>query len=70
MIHLSMCTIGGTFFGRRNVFVDLQGFKDLEYSEESEFLERVKSKYNVEKLDYQTYIYNRLQNDSITNNYK
>jgi hypothetical protein len=40
-IHLSYCSIGATFLGRRNVFLMLNGFKNLEYSEDSDFLERV-----------------------------
>ncbi len=28
-IHLSKCTIGATFFGKRNVFTELNGFKNL-----------------------------------------
>ena len=68
-IHLSECTIGGTFFGKRKVFLDLNGFRNLEYSEDSDFLNRAKQKFNVAKIDYQSYIYHRDSPDSITNNY-
>lgn len=67
-IHLSECAVGGTFFGKREIFLQLQGFKDLRYSEDSEFLDRVKEKYSVKKVEYPTYIYNRTSPDSITNN--
>jgi glycosyltransferase involved in cell wall biosynthesis len=67
LIHLSKCTIGATFFGKRQVFTELSGFKDISYSEDSEFLERVTKKYKVKKVDFPTYIYHRETPDSITN---
>lgn len=70
LIHLSQCTIGATFFGRRNVFIELKGFKDMHYSEDSEFLERVMKNYKVEKVNFPTYIYHRDTPDSITNTIK
>lgn len=70
LIHLSDCTIGATFFGKRKVFIDLNGFKDILYSEDSEFLERALEKYQVKKIDFPTYIYHRETPDSITNSIK
>jgi glycosyltransferase involved in cell wall biosynthesis len=70
LIHLSECTIGATFFGKRNVFFDLDGFKDIKYSEDSEFLERVIKNCNVKKVEFPTYIYYREIPDSITNSIK
>ncbi len=67
LIHLSECTIGATFFGKRNVFVDLKGFKDIKYSEDSEFLERANKIYKIKKVNFPTYIYHRDVPDSITN---
>jgi glycosyltransferase involved in cell wall biosynthesis len=67
-IHLSECAVGGTFFGYREVFLQLKGFNELRYSEDSEFLDRVKSNYSIKKVEYPTYIYNRNSPDSITNN--
>jgi len=67
-IHLSECAVGGTFFGHRHVFLELQGFKNLRYSEDSEFLDRVKAIYSIEKVNFPTYNYNRKSPDSITNN--
>jgi len=68
-IHLSECTIGATFFGKRNVFIDLNGFKNLKYSEDSEFLERAEKKFKVTKVEFNTYKYYRDSPDSITNSY-
>jgi len=68
-IHLSECSVGATFFGRRNVFLVLNGFKNLAYSEDSDFLERAEKCFNIEKVDFNTYKYYREMPDSITNNY-
>ena len=68
-IHLSECTIGGTFFGKNEVFKSLGGFKENIYSEDSEFLRRAGEKFITEKVDINTYIYHRERGDSITHNY-
>jgi glycosyltransferase involved in cell wall biosynthesis len=64
-IHLSECVIGGTFFGKRNVFLELDGFKNLVYSDDSDFLERAEKKYKIAKVDFPSYIYYRDTPDSI-----
>ncbi len=69
LIHLSECTIGGTFFGKRDVFLSLKGFKENIYSEDSEFLRRAGEKFNIKKVDINTYIYRRETEDSLTHNY-
>ena len=66
LIHLSDCVIGATFFGKKKVFSELGGFKQIPYSEDSEFLERVVKQYKVKKIDFPTYIYHREVPDSIT----
>lgn len=68
-IHLSQCTIGATFFGKRDVFIQLNGFKNLDYSEDSEFLERAIGKFIIEKVNFNTYRYHRDAPDSITNSF-
>ncbi|MFZ0455479.1 MAG: glycosyltransferase family A protein [Ignavibacteriaceae bacterium] len=68
-IHLSNCFIGGTFFGKRKVFIELGGFKDLEYSEDSDLIIRAKNKFKIQKFDHPTYIYHRELTDSLTNSY-
>ena len=64
-IHLSECAVGGTFYGKRNVFLELNGFKNLRYSDDSDFLERAEKKYKIAKVDFPTYIYYRDTPDSI-----
>ena len=66
-IHLKDCHIGGTFFCRRKVFEELGGFKNIEYSEDSEFFERVEEKFKTAKVDFPTYVYYRDTPDSICN---
>ena len=68
-IHLSECIIGGTFFGKSAVFKKLNGFKENIYSEDSEFLQRAEEKFNIRKVNFNTYIYHRESEDSITHNY-
>lgn len=68
-IHLSECTIGGTFFGKKNVFTSLDGFKENIYSEDSEFLRRAREKFKIKKVNFNTYIYRRETADSLTHNY-
>lgn len=67
LIHLPDCAIGATFFGKRKVFVELGGFKDIQYSEDSELFDRVIKNYKVKKVDFPTYIYHRETPNSITN---
>ena len=67
VVHISECAVGGTFFGKRFVFTELNGFKNISYSEDSEFLERAEKKYFVEKVNLSTYIYHRDSEDSICN---
>lgn len=67
-IHLDNCVLGGTLFGKWDVFNKLNGFKELNYSPESEFIERAEKIYKIEKYDMRTYIYHRETPDGICNN--
>ncbi|MEO8209807.1 MAG: glycosyltransferase family A protein [bacterium] len=69
LIHLDDCIIGGTFFGKRKVFEELNGFENV-YSHDSEFYERANKKYLVSKFNSPTYIYYRNNPDSIINKLK
>jgi len=64
-IHLDECVIGSTFFGKRDLFFELGGFRDIKYSDDSDFFERVQMKYKIAKVDFPTYIYHRDTPDSI-----
>ncbi len=67
-IHLSECIIGGTLFGRRTVFEEVGGFRNLPYSGESDLYERCKDLFTVMKVDFPTYVYHRESQNSITKN--
>ena len=69
LIHLKDCIIGGTFFGRRKVFEELHGFRNV-YSHDSDFFERAKGKFNVLKFDSPSYVYFRNNPDSVINKMK
>lgn len=71
LIHLNDCIIGGTLFGKRKVFEELNGFKNI-YSHDFDFYNRVKEsgKYKIDKLDLHTYKYYRNNPDSIISKMK
>lgn len=66
-IHLNDCILGGTLFGRRKVFEILNGFSKVNYSPESDFIERANKNFKISKLDLPTYLYYRDTPDSICN---
>ncbi|MCK9281904.1 MAG: glycosyltransferase family 2 protein [Melioribacteraceae bacterium] len=67
-IAISDCVAGGTFFGKRELFLSLGGFQDIKYSDDSDFYERLlKTDYKIKKVDDPTYIYYRDTEDSICN---
>ncbi|MFH0736801.1 MAG: glycosyltransferase [bacterium] len=68
LIHLDKCTIGGTFFAKKEIFVQLSGFKNINYSDDSDFLERALQLFIIDKVNFPTYIYHRDTEDSICNN--
>ncbi|HLT24627.1 MAG TPA: glycosyltransferase family 2 protein [Ignavibacteria bacterium] len=69
LIHLNDCIIGGTFFGKIEVFQKLNGFKNI-YAYDYDFFNRAKKKFKVVKLEMPTYIYNRNTPDSLLTNLK
>jgi glycosyltransferase involved in cell wall biosynthesis len=69
LIHINNCIIGGTLFGKRKVFEDLNGFKNI-YSHDSDFYNRALKKFIVKKFDSPTYIYYRNNPESVINKLK
>ncbi len=66
LINVKECVLGSTFFGKRNVFFELNGFDNLNYGEDTEFLERASKTFTTQEITHpQTYIYTRAT-DSIT----
>lgn len=69
-IHLSKCVMGATFFIKREVIEVLEGFRKLPIGTDADLFERATgAKYNIKKVDYPSYVYDRSHNDSITKNF-
>lgn len=67
-IHLDECYIGGTFFFKRNEFIEIEGFREIPYGEDTELaLRAISLGLNVASIDLKTYVYNRTLPDSICN---
>lgn len=58
--------VGGTFFGKREVFISLGGFKKMPYASDSDFMVRAMKTFTVKKVSWPTYIYYRNHEDSAT----
>lgn len=60
LIEVNECVLGSTFFGKNKVFKELGGFENLNYGEDTEFLERASKTFKIHKISHpQTYIYTR-----------
>ena len=72
LIHIKDCVVGPTFFGKKEVFIEMDGFKELSYAEDFDFYNRLISsgKFKIHKLNEKTYIYYRNVKNSITNSVK
>lgn len=69
LVHISQCILAGTMFGKRELFLALEGFGALDYAEDTDLWQRASERFRVEKLeDPKTYLYSRAS-DSITLNY-
>ena len=67
-INLSECVIGGTFFIERNIFFQLNGFRNIILGTDSDLFERaVEADISIMKTKSPTYIYHHENEDSITN---
>lgn len=68
MIHLSECSIGGTFFIKRQLVHDLGLLRHYALGSDSDLYDRSVAAgiYNIQKTDIPTYVYNRLEPTSIT----
>ena len=69
LINIRKCILCGTLFGKRELFMALEGFKDLEYAEDTDLWERASKLFIVKKIENpKSYVYRRA-NDSTTLNY-
>jgi len=71
LIPLEQCIPGATFFGRRELFFSLDGFRELPYAEDTDLWERAEvAGWKTHRLEEpKTYLY-RQSPDSITKNYQ
>jgi len=68
-IHLSKCTIGGTFFIERSVIMQLKGFRKIILGTDADLFDRaLEAGIPIRETRIQTYIYHHENEDSITNN--
>ncbi|MBN1928798.1 MAG: glycosyltransferase family 2 protein [Chlorobiaceae bacterium] len=69
-IHVSECIAGATMFGRRELFLELGGFRALDYAEDTDLWERAAQQHRVLKIEQpESYLYRRSP-DSITATHK
>jgi glycosyltransferase involved in cell wall biosynthesis len=68
LVHLKDCVIGGTFFIKNSVAIELNGFENIKYGDDANFYEKVKDNdFQIGLIDYPTYIYYRDTPDSLCN---
>ncbi|MDD5068985.1 MAG: glycosyltransferase family 2 protein [Candidatus Pacebacteria bacterium] len=65
-LYDEVVVVGPTFFGKREVFKALKGFRNIPYFHDSEFLDRAKKIYKVVRIESPTYIYHREHTKSVT----
>lgn len=65
LIHINDCIIGGTIFGKAEVFSALGGFRDM-YSHDSDFVHRAIPLFKIGRFEIPTYIYHRDNPGSVT----
>jgi len=67
-IHLSKCTIGGTFFIEKEVMIKLKGFRKIILGTDADFFDRaLEAGIPIRETRVPTYVYHHENEDSITN---
>lgn len=62
VINLKDCVLGPTFFGKREVFEQLNGFHSIMYGEDTDFWTRAEQQFQTAHLrEVETYIYTRAE---------
>lgn len=65
-LYSPLVYVGGTIFGKREVFHKLHGFTKMAYASDSDFVERAIARFSVKRVSWQTYIYYRNHGSSAT----
>ncbi len=69
LVHIRDCILGGTLFGKRELFFEIEGFRDMDYAEDADLWERASALFPATIIEEpKTYVYQRTA-DSITLNY-
>ena len=67
-IHLNECVIGGTFFFKKQLAIEMGGFSSKRFGDDTDFYQRVYSTGKfIGKIENKTYIYHRESPDSLCN---
>jgi glycosyltransferase involved in cell wall biosynthesis len=70
LINIRECILGGTFFGKRELFLAVEGFRPLDYAEDTDLWERASGRFPVMRIEEpRTYLYQRAE-DSITRHFR
>jgi len=65
LIHIKDCCVGATLFGKKDVFLTMGGFPIIHYSPEFHFLQKVEKNFNIQVVDFPTYVYHTEGNDRV-----
>ncbi|TBR60879.1 glycosyl transferase [Westiellopsis prolifica IICB1] len=69
LINIQDCVLGPTFFGKRQVFFELGGFRHFTYGEDTDLWERAEKIFRTRKItEPKTYIYTRAET-SVSKNF-
>ncbi len=67
LVNIEDCVLGATFFGKRDVFLKLGGFRDMIFGEDTDFWARAEKEFRTARIvEPRTYVYSREDPNSIT----
>jgi GT2 family glycosyltransferase len=69
-IHIDKCVLGGTFFVRRDVFDEVNGFDNVGYAEDTLFFEQAEAAgVRISRTHHPSYIYYRNVPNQLTSSF-
>lgn len=70
VINIRECVLGSTFFGKKQVFLQLNGYNNIAYGEDTDFWERAEKIFKTQKItEPKTYLYNTTTENTITKSF-